>query len=278
MEYITLNNNEKMPVFGLGTFPMKNLNLIKAVINAIDAGYRCFDVAPSYHNELALGIALKIAMLKGISRKDLFIITKVSNVDQRKGNIKKALKLSMLKLGVKYIDLYLMHWPHPNTYKNTWKQMEELYESGVVKSIGVCNFHKQHLEELFTINKITPVVNEIELHPLLTQKELSEFCKTNKINIISYSPLARMDEKLIKNPILIELSKIHKKTVPQIIFRWNLQHNYIVIPKTESKKRLKENIDIFDFCLTKEEMDIIDTINQNYRVRHNPETCDYSKV
>jgi diketogulonate reductase-like aldo/keto reductase len=217
-------------------------------------------------------------MLKGISRKDLFIITKVSNVDQRKGNIKKALKLSMLKLGVKYIDLYLMHWPHPNTYKNTWKQMEELYESGVVKSIGVCNFHKQHLEELFTINKITPVVNEIELHPLLTQKELSEFCKTNKINIISYSPLARMDEKLIKNPILIELSKIHKKTVPQIIFRWNLQHNYIVIPKTESKKRLKENIDIFDFCLTKEEMDIIDTINQNYRVRHNPETCDYSKV
>lgn len=275
MEKISLNNGRTMPEIGFGTFPMKGIKLITAVRNAIKVGYTCFDSSPSYNNEFTLGLALK---LSGKKREELYIITKVSNADQRKGNIKKALKKSLIKLNTKYIDLYLMHWPNPDTYIDTWKQMEELYFEGKVKAIGVCNCHKHHLEKIMEIARVIPVVNEIELHPLLNQELIVRYCNRYDIKIISYSPFARMDKKLIENSVLKEIAERYNKSVTQIILRWNIQKGYMPIPKTEKVERMIDNISINDFKLTKEEMLQIDNINENYRVRHNPDTCDYSKL
>jgi len=184
----------------------------------------------------------------------------------------------MKKLGVKQLDLYLMHWPNPETYLDSWKEMETLYKEGLVKAIGVCNFHEHHLQKLLEIAEVTPVINQIELHPLLSQKPLREYCKSKGIQIQAYSPVARMDSKLIEHPVLVELAKKYTKTVPQIILKWDVQHDIITIPKSGNKLRIKENLDIFDFELTEDEMKKIDNINENYRVRYDPDTVDYLKV
>lgn len=264
-----------IPNIGLGTYPMNGRELLRTVLASKKEGYRLFDTSSAYGNEKYLGLALKLSRLK---RKDYYIITKVSNTEQRQGNIKEAFNRQLKRLGVDYIDLYLMHWPQTETYLETWKQMEEIYKEGRVKQIGVSNFHEHHLEELLNIATVTPSYNEIELHPLLSQEPLTKYCKSKGIKIISYSPFARMDDKLIKHPILIEIAKKYNKKVTQIILKWNIQLGYIPIPKTSNKQRLKENIDIFDFEISKEDMDKINSINENYRVRYDPDNCDFSKL
>jgi diketogulonate reductase-like aldo/keto reductase len=275
INHIKLNNGVEMPFIGLGTFPMNGLNLALIIRKAVKMGYRSFDTASAYGNEKWLGRGIRIC---GKRRSDLFITTKLSNHDQRIGDVKAAFQNSMLRLGMKYLDLYLMHWPNPETYLNSWKQMEALYKEGLVRAIGVSNFHRHHLERLLEIADVIPVINQVELHPLLSQTDLVEFCEKSKIKISAYSPLARMNEKLIKNKVLIDIAGEYKKTVPQIILRWDYQHQIVSIPKSSNPIRLKQNISIFDFNLSENDIDLIDQLNVNFRVRYDPDNCDFSKL
>lgn len=276
MVFVDLNNGLKMPIIGLGTYPLNRFDLINAMRYAYQAGCTSFDTSAAYENERWLGLGVKVLKLFG--SESLFITTKLSNFDQRKGNVRKALLGSMSRLGVKYLDLYLMHWPNPKTYLDSWKQMEDLYEEGLVGAIGVCNFHEHHLINLLDLAKYKPVINQIELHPLLTQVPLRELCRKEGIKIQSYSPVARMDKKLIENQILIDLSCKYNKTVPQIILRWNIQNGLLVIPKSGNKDRIRENFDVFDFELQDEDIKKVDGLNEDYRVRYNPDTVDYTMV
>lgn len=276
MKNIVLNNGLKMPIIGLGTYPLNRFKLIKAMWYAHKNGCISFDTSSAYGNERSFGIGVKI--LKFFEAKNIFITTKLNNASQRKGNIREALLSSMKRLGVKHIDLYLMHWPNPETYLGSWKEMEKLYKEGIVKTIGVCNFHEHHLDKLLEIAEVIPAINQIELHPLLSQKPLREYCESRGIQIQAYSPVARMDPKLIKNPVLEKLAKKYNKTVPQIILRWNIESNIITIPKSGNKNRIIENFNIFDFELTAEDISDINNLNEDYRVRYNPDTVDYFKV
>lgn len=276
MKYVLLNNNIKMPILGMGTYPLNGFSLISTVINAYLNGYENFETSAAYFNEKYLGISLKIIKLLGA--KNIFITTKLSNTAQREGNIRKALLSSMEKLGVKKIDLYLMHWPYPEKYLDSWKEMELLYKEGLIKAIGVCNFHEHHLEKLLEIADIIPAVNQVEIHPLLSQKPLRDYCENKGIKMQAYSPVARMNPKLISHPVLIKIANKYNKTVPQIILRWDIQNEIMAIPKSSNRKRIKENIDIFDFSLTENEIIKIDNINENFRVRFNPDTVDYVNI
>ena len=276
MQHIRLNNNMKMPIIGIGTYPLNGVPLIRTILNAYGCGYTSFDTSAAYFNEECLGVAIKRIISYGGAPP--FITTKLSNTSQREDNVREGFFNSLKRLGLKYIDLYLMHWPYPDKYIGSWKQMEVLYKEGFVGAIGVCNFHQHHLERLLEEAEILPAINQIELHPLLSQKPLINYCKNNRIQVQAYSPIARMDPKLVEHPILFKLAKKYKKTVPQVILRWDIQQGIIVIPKSGNKKRIKENIDIFDFEFTKNEMLEIDSINKDYRVRFNPDTADYINI
>ncbi|MBI9014109.1 MAG: aldo/keto reductase [Clostridiales bacterium] len=275
MKSIELNNDIEMPAIGLGTFPMNNLTLFKAVYSSLFLGCRSFDTASAYGNEKTLGRILKISLLK---RDKIFITTKLSNKQQREGDVEASLKESLRNLNTEYVDLYLMHWPNTDTYLDSWKQMEKMLEKGLAKAIGVCNFHEIHLEKLLDIADIIPAVNQIELHPLMNQKELVLYCKELGIQVEAYTPLGQMHEKITSNKKIQDLAFLKKKSISQIILRWNYQNNIISIPKTKTYKRLKENISIFDFSLSDEEMKLIDGINENLRLRYDPENCDFSKL
>ena len=177
-----------------------------------------------------------------------------------------------------YISLATYYWPNPETYLLTWKSMERLYKDGLVKAIGVCNFHQYHLESLMEVADIMPMVNQVELHPLLSQRELVNFCKDNGILVEAYSPLARNNPQLMKNDVLIELGKKYSKSVAQVILRWDYQNHIVSVPKSENPERMRNNISIFDFELTESEMLKIDALNKNMRVRHDPDNCDFSKL
>ena len=272
---VTLNNSQKMPLLGLGTFPMKGFEVIKAVIVAEKVGYSMFDTSRAYHNEREIGIALKLGKLK---REDVFVITKISNRQQESGDVRGALLSSLKMMHLSYVDLYLMHWPYPEYYLKTWKEMEKLQKEGLAKSIGVCNSHEHHLQPLLDIAEVKPVVNEIELHPLLSQKPLVEFCKNNDIKIIAYSPLARMAPELVESDVIKDIATKHNASPAQIVLRWDYQHGYVTIPKSSNKAHMLRNLSIMDIELTNEEMARIDGMNQNIRFRHNPDTCDFTKL
>lgn len=272
---VILNNSQKIPLMGLGTFPMKGLKLIKAVVTAEKVGYSMFDTSRSYHNERELGIALKFGKLK---RENVFVITKISNRQQETGDVRGALMSSLKLMNLSYVDLYLMHWPYTEYYLTTWKKMEELQKEGLAKSIGVCNCHEHHLSALLDIAEIKPVVNEVELHPLLSQEVLVNFCKTYDIKMIAYSPLARMAPELIESEVIKNLAVKYKKSSAQIILRWDFQHGYVTIPKSSKKDHMFSNLSILSFELTDSEMGLIDGLNQNKRFRHNPDTCDFTKL
>lgn len=268
MEYITLNNGIVVPKMGLGTFGMKEEAIMKAAVEkAQEQGIRLFDSSPNYKNDRVLGKVLKECKVK---REDLFIVEKVDS-DQQLGSIRKALEDCLERLDVSYIDMYLIHWPFPKRYIKTWKEMEKLYEEGLVKTIGVCNFRPHHLEPLLAKANVVPAIDQMEMHPLFTQMDSVECCKKNGIAVMSYTPLARMDPKLIENPTLSEIAAKYNKTVPQIILRWNTQLDYIVIPKTSNPERIVQNTDIWDFKLTEEELIRISGLNEDYRVRFDPD-------
>ncbi len=251
-----LNNKTKMPLLGLGTWQLaEGKECEQAVTWALKAGYRHIDTASVYRNEKSVGKAIKDS---GISRQDIFVTTKLWNSEH--DNPQKAVLESLKRLDMKYADLYLIHWPVQERNK-TWKTLEKLYKTGMCKAIGISNFSIQQIEELLETCDITPAVNQVEFHPWLYQKELHEYCKKQKIQLEAYSPLAR-GEKL-NDKKLLEISQIYKKTPAQVLLRWAVQKNIVVIPKSKDNKRIAENANIFDFEIKESDMKKIDSFNEN---------------
>ncbi|GGH85582.1 diketogulonate reductase-like aldo/keto reductase [Pullulanibacillus pueri] len=262
-----LNNGVSMPIFGLGVYKAEDGEEVKqAVEAALEAGYRLIDTASFYKNEAGVGEAIKAS---GIPREELFITTKVWNDQQGYESTLAAFEESRTKLGLESIDLYLIHWPIKGKYKETWRALEKLYKEGKVRAIGVSNFKAHHIEDLLSESEIVPAVNQIELHPRLTQEEDRAYCIEKGIKVEAWSPLMR--GRLFDEPLLMDIAEKHGKTTAQVILRWNVQHQIITIPKSVKKQRIIENSNIFDFELTAEEMKAIDGLNQNIRTGMDPD-------
>lgn len=271
----TLKNEVRMPALGMGTFPLNGIELSELVVQALQMGYELFDTSAAYGNESSLGQGL---LLSRKPRSSFFLTSKVCNRDQYENRVEEALDQTLKQLRTDYLDLYLIHWPVPGLFQKTWLTLVEMQKQGKVRAIGVANFHPHHLEELARISDVVPAVDQVELHPLLSQQPLREYCRERGIQLEAYSPVARMHEKLILHPGWEALKKRYGKTVPQLILRWDFQHEVIAIPKASSPDRLRENLDIFDFELSEEDMAVIDGMNCNFRVRYDPDHCDMTKL
>ncbi|MEC0297293.1 aldo/keto reductase [Peribacillus frigoritolerans] len=266
-ETITLHNGVKMPQLGFGVFKVKNGNeTVESVKKAIEVGYRAIDTAAVYENEEGVGQAIREC---GVPREELFITSKVWNTEQGYETTLKAFEDSLNRLGLEYLDLYLIHWPGKDKYLETWRALVKLYKDGKVKSIGVSNFHVHHLENLLANSEVKPVVNQIELHPLLTQVEIRDYCAKHEIKVESWSPLGRGN--LLEEPTIKHIAKKHGKSSAQVLIRWHLQHDLVVIPKSITPSRIKENAQVFDFSLSLNEMNQIDALNKNERFGSNPD-------
>ncbi|WP_026677907.1 aldo/keto reductase [Fictibacillus gelatini] len=271
----TLHNGVKMPWFGIGVFKVEEgPELVNAVKTAIKHGYRSVDTAAIYENEEGVGKGIQEGLKEaGISREELFVTSKVWNADLGYESTIAAYETSLKKLGLEYLDLYLIHWPVEGKYKDAWRALETLYKEGRVKAIGVSNFQIHHLEDVMKDAEIKPMINQVEYHPRLTQKELQAFCQDNGIQLEAWSPL--MQGQLLDNEVLQEIANKHNKSVAQIILRWDLQNGVVTIPKSTKEHRIVENANVFNFELTKEEMETIDGLNQNLRVGPDPDHFDF---
>lgn len=265
---LTLHNGVEMPQFGLGVYKVEEGQQVEETVKkAINLGYRLIDTAAFYENEEGVGKAIKES---GVPREELFITTKVWNTEQGYEQTLAAFEKSIKKLNLEYIDLYLIHWPVKGKYLDTWKALEELYKDGKVKAIGVSNFQIHHLKEIMENSSEKPVVNQVELHPRLSQEELRAFCDENNIKIEAWSPIAR--GRVLDDSVIQEIAHTHGKSAAQIILRWHLQNSIIIIPKSVHEERLKENADIFDFELSSAEMDQLNQLNVNERYGPDPDT------
>ncbi|MFJ7363103.1 aldo/keto reductase [Peribacillus frigoritolerans] len=271
----TLHNGVEMPWFGLGVFKVEEgPELVNAVKMAIKHGYRSIDTAAIYENEEGVGQGIREGLKEaGISREDLFVTSKVWNADLGYESAIAAYEESLKKLGLEYLDLYLIHWPVEGKYKEAWRALETLYKEGKVKAIGVSNFQIHHLKDLMEDAEVKPMVNQVECHPRLTQKEVQAFCKEQGIQLEAWSPL--MQGELLDNDVLQAIATKHGKSVAQVILRWDLQNGIVTIPKSTKEHRIVENSTIFDFELTEEEMNQIDGLNQNHRVGPDPDNFDF---
>jgi methylglyoxal/glyoxal reductase len=271
----TLSNGVKMPWFGLGIFKVEEgPELVNAVKFAIKHGYRSIDTAAIYGNEEGVGQAIHEAMKEyGIKREELFITSKVWNADLGYESTIEAYETSLRKLGLDYLDLYLIHWPVEGKYKEAWRALETLYKDGNVNAIGVSNFQVHHLQDLMKDAEIKPMVNQVEYHPRLTQQEVKTFCDNNGIQFEAWSPL--MQGQLFENPLLKELANKYNKTVAQVILRWDLQNGVVTIPKSTKERRIMENAAIFDFELSTEDLNRISDLDENLRVGPDPDNIDF---
>lgn len=271
----TLHNGVKMPWFGLGVFKVEEgPELINAVKSAIKHGYRSIDTAAIYENEEGVGQAIHEALKEtNISREDLFITSKVWNSDLGYESTLAAYETSLKKLGLDYLDLYLIHWPVEGKYKEAWRALETLYKEGKVKAIGVSNFQVHHLEDLLKDAEIKPMINQVEYHPRLTQEKVKAFCQQHNIQMEAWSPL--MQGQLLDNPVLQTIADKHGKSIAQVILRWDLQNGVVTIPKSTKEHRIVENAAIFDFDLTVEEIQQINELNENHRVGPDPDNFDF---
>ncbi|MEH7334229.1 aldo/keto reductase [Neobacillus drentensis] len=271
----TLNNGVNMPWFGLGVFKVEEGPvLVNAVKSAIKHGYRSIDTAAIYENEAGVGEGIREGLAEvGIAREDLFITSKVWNADLGYEETIAAYERSLTKLGLEYLDLYLVHWPVEGKFKEAWRALETLYKEGRVRAIGVSNFQVHHLEELMAEAEIKPMVNQVEYHPRLTQKELQAFCREHEIQLEAWSPL--MQGGLLDNPVLGEIAGKYGKSPAQVILRWDLQNGVVTIPKSVKEHRIVENSQVFDFELSDEDMQRIDDLNQNHRVGPDPDNFDF---
>lgn len=302
LEY-TLNNGVKIPSLGIGPggvgyspkYKNENTNLflnfcnkaynkfihkpkithdyVCAISNAFDIGYRLLDYSSSYGDGTLIGEAIKKS---GINRKELFLTTRISNQAQWKGNIRECLFQQLKGMNTDYIDLLMFHWPVTGIYLDTWSEMVKLYKEGYCRALGVANCHAHHLQELLKTEDFIPQINQIEVHPLFTQKPLITFCRELGIQVEGYTAVARMDDRLVRLPLLKSIAKKHNKSIVQIVLRWHIQNGIIPVIRSLNKKRQKENLSIFDFELTAEEINAIDNININSRLRYDPDNCDFS--
>ena len=266
-----LYNGVQMPYLGLGTYQSDNeQEVVNAVKAALQIGYRHIDTASAYKNEEGVGQGIKES---GINRKEIFIVTKVWNSDQGYESTLKAFDESLNRLGLEYLDLYLIHWPVEGKYKETWKALEYLYEQKKIRAIGVSNFLKHHLEDLMEDCKIVPMVNQMEFHPLLVQQSLIDFCNKNSIQYESWSPF--MQGKIFELDICNEMAKKYVKSVAQIILRWNLQKGVVAIPKSVHINRITSNADIFDFELSEEDINFLDSLENGQRSGPDPDNFNF---
>ena len=263
----TLHNGVEMPRFGLGVYKMTDKEAaVQAMATAIGEGYRAIDTATIYDNEAEVGEAVRNS---GVKREELFITSKVWNTDQGYDETLRAFEASLKRLGFDYLDLYLTHWAIEGKYVDTYRAIQRLYDEKLVRSIGVSNHQQHHLEKILATANTKPMVNQIELHPQLTQEPLRSYCADHDIAVTSWSPLAR--GRLLEDPVLSEIAKMHGKSIAQVIIRWHLQSDLIVIPKSVTPSRIKENAQVFDFSLSQEEMKGIDGLNQDWRSGTHPD-------
>ncbi|SEB20804.1 Aldo/keto reductase [Thalassobacillus cyri] len=268
---VKLRNDVEMPWLGLGVYKMEDgQEVVDSVKSALELGYRHIDTASFYKNEEGVGQAIKES---DVGREDIFVTTKVWNDEQGYEETLEAFDRSLNKLGLEYLDLYLIHWPVPGKFTDTWKALEKLYKDGKVKAIGVSNFLPHHLQDVMKDAEETPMVNQIELHPELHQQQTREFCKANDIQLVAWSPLAR--GKYLDAPVLKELAEKYDKTPAQVILRWDYQSGIVTIPKSVKKERQQENADIFDFELTDEEIKRIDELDLGEEGRNGPHPDEF---
>lgn len=267
---VTLNNGVEMPMLGFGTFKVPEGNVtVDAVKEALRIGYRHIDTAAYYDNEHGVGEGIKQS---GIPRKEIFLTTKLWNSEHGYESTLKAFDVSLKKLGTEYLDLYLIHWPKPLN-KETWRAMEKLYKEGLIKAIGVSNFHVHHLKDLMSSCEIKPMVNQIEFHPYLVQAPLLNFCKEEGIQYEAWSPL--MQGKIFEIPLLKELAEKYNRTVAQITLRWDIQMGVVTIPKSITPVRIKENYSIFDFEISEEDIQKISSLDKNFRFGADPDNFNF---
>ena len=300
--YLTLNNGIRIPNIGIGpgivgynpsarkrpsntalrladkiirkiNYAILKRNYVNAVTNSFKVGFRLLDYSSSYGDGRLIGKAIKKSK---IDRKELFITTRISNRAQRSGTIRECLMEQLHYMQIDYVDMLMFHWPVTEYYTATWAEMVKLYKEGYCKSIGVANCHQHHLEALMQISDIIPAVNQIEVHPLFTQKELINYCQSKGIKVEAYTAIARFDDRLMQLPLLKTIAAKHKKTIVQVILRWHIQTGVIPIIRSLNRTRQLENISIYDFDLTDDEMKAIDGININSRLRYEPDNCDFS--
>jgi methylglyoxal/glyoxal reductase len=263
---VKLNNNVRIPILGLGVYQTPPGRVTQnAVKFALSIGYRHVDTARIYGNEADVGEAVRKS---GVPREQLFVTTKLWNVDQGYDSALRACEASLKRLGFDYLDLYLIHFPVPETRKESWKAMKTLLEEGKCRAVGVSNFTIPHLEDLLEEHELVPAVNQVEFHPFLYQKELLEYCQRRGIQVEAYSPLAR-GEKL-KHPRLTVVAAKYSKSPAELMIRWGLQHSLVVIPKSTREERIRENSQVFDFEISAEDMRSLDSLNEDLRLNWDP--------
>lgn len=271
---VTLNNGVDIPALGFGVWQMEDLKECEsAVIKAIQTGYRMIDTAAIYQNETAVGAAVKNS---GVNRDDLFITSKVWVQDHGYEKAKSAFQRTLDRLQMDYLDMYLIHWPYGD-FLGTWKALEELYQEGKIKAIGVCNFTIEKLEELKAHSSTLPVINQIELHPVFQQKELQVYDRENNIVTQPWSPLGNGNANLLNNADLKAIAEKYGKTVAQVILRWHLQEGFVVIPKSVTPSRIEENFNVFDFELTEDEMNTVRSLDTGIRLFFDPKDPEWEQ-
>jgi diketogulonate reductase-like aldo/keto reductase len=263
---LRLNRGHEIPVLGIGTYQVPGPQARTSVAAALKAGYRLIDTAQAYRNEHEVGVGIRES---GIARGEMFVTTKLSVANQDKSRAQASFDESLKALNTGYVDLFLIHWPYRDKWKECWRAMEGL-PSDKCRAIGVSNFTVNHLEELAKVSSVVPAVNQVEFHPFLYQTELQEYCRDHGIVLEAYSPLMRGNR--FDDPLLQELARSHARTVPQILIRWGLQHGLVEIPKTTRAERIRENWNVFDFELSRPEMARMDALHEGAHFAWDPQT------
>lgn len=270
--FVLLNDGHTMPQLGIGVWRASEAETEYSVSEALQTGYRLIDTAAMYQNEAAVGRA---ANASGLARSDIFITSKVWNSEQGYEKTLSACENSLIRLGLDYIDLYLIHWPTPaqHMYPETWRALTKLQRDGVVRSIGVSNFHQSHLQDLIMESSIIPAINQIEVHPDFQQTELRRFCHEHDIAVEAWSPLGQGGH-ILNNSTIVRIATTYNKTPAQVVLRWHIESGVIAIPKSVHSERIKQNFDIFDFQLTEADMQAMFTLDSGNRLGPNPDTMN----
>ncbi|MGW5879140.1 aldo/keto reductase [Nocardiopsis terrae] len=272
MQHVTLNNGLTMPQLGFGVWQVPDDEAHSAVTTALEVGYRSIDTARIYDNEKGTGRAIAES---GVAREDIFLTTKLWNDDQGYDRALKAFDASLERLGTDYVDLYLIHWPTPerDTYVDTWKALERIHAEGRAKAIGVSNFTAGTLKRLVAETEVVPAINQIELHPYFAQSGMRAANGAEGVLTEAWSPLGQ-GKGLLEDPVLVELGTKHGKSAAQVVLRWHLQLGNVVIPKSVTPSRIRENFDVFDFELTAEDMERIGSLDRGGRIGPDPDTIN----